>query len=250
MAITLETFTPQGLILRPFENPDKALTNAVGFGANLTISYGTIIGKKTSDQRCYPYASGASDGTQVAIGLSEYSFSTDANGKVFLGNTAVTTPSFRLTPLSTSTIFTCGTFDIYDLKSAATPVAEVDTFTPGGTITAGDVNTLTYTGPDLTTTAISFTTATTTAAAVSAGLIAAWNANATTSALATASGTTTVVLTGKTPGRALNTTSSVTGVGTLTKATTTPASGATPSDFTTAFPGSRLQANGALLIPG
>jgi len=123
--------------------------------------------------------------------------------------------------------------------------AEVDTYTPGGTITTGDVNKLTYTAPDGTVTTISFTTGgTTTATAVSAGLIAAWNANTTTAAVAVASGTTTVVLTGTVVGGSFTVASSVTGVGTLTRVATTAATGRSIADILPGIPGARILANG------
>jgi hypothetical protein len=114
----------------------------------------------------------------------------------------------------------------------ATSTAQVNTYTPA-TVTTGDVNTLTYTAEDGTVTPITFTIGgTQTAAAASAGLIAAWNANTTTAAIATASGTTTVILTAVTAGIPFAVTSSVTGTGTLTRALTTPNKGA--SDWGTA----------------
>ena len=75
-------------------------------------------------------------------------------------------------------------------------VAQVDTFTPGGTIEATDVFTLTVTGENGTTASVSFIATDTSAATTSAGLIAAWNAS--TNPLCTgitASGTSTVILT-------------------------------------------------------
>lgn len=117
----------------------------------------------------------------------------------------------------------------YWLGNAAA-VAQVDTYTPGGTITTGDVNHLLFTAQDGSTQDITFTTgATTTAAAVSAGLIAAWNTNPITAAAAGASGSATVILTAKTSGAPFSVTSSVTGTGTLTRAATTASSG--PSDW-------------------
>jgi hypothetical protein len=44
-------------------------------------------------------------------------------------------------------VWIAGIFDPADVKTKATPVAEVDTFTPA-TVTTGDVDTLTYTAPD------------------------------------------------------------------------------------------------------
>jgi len=85
--------------------------------------------------------------------------------------------------------------------AAAAAVAQVDTFTPGGTIEIGDVFILTVTGENGDTAVVSFVATATTAANVAAGLVAAWNAS--THYLCTtitASGTVTVILTADTAG--------------------------------------------------
>lgn len=98
-----------------------------------------------------------------------------------------------------------------------TPVAETDTFTPSGAAT-NSVFELTATLPDLSTHSVSFTVgSTTTPEAVTAGLIAAWNADPLTSALAKASGSSSVVLTALDANTPLNITGSVIGLGTLVK---------------------------------
>jgi hypothetical protein len=235
MPQTLETF--QLNMLQPMQNPEDARPDAMKFAASLTISKGQAVSVTTATGLGSPLVPGASDGTQLFVGFSAYDFITDSNGKVFFSDS--TAAAWRNTPWSTAPIWKRGTFDPADLKTKATPVAEVDTFTPGGTITTGDVNKLTYTAPDGTVTVISFTVAgTTTAAAVSAGLIAAWNANA------TATGSTTVILTGVTAGTPFTVASSVTGVGTLTRAATTAASGRALSDILVGRPGAYVQQNG------
>jgi hypothetical protein len=115
---------------------------------------------------------------------------------------------------------------------SASSIQEVDTVTPGGSITTADVNNIVAkdeAGNSLVT--ISFTTGgTTMVAAVSAGLVAAWNGNATAAAIATASGgVTNVTLTSLVSGVPMHITSSVTGSGTLTHAVGTANSG--PSDW-------------------
>lgn len=114
--------------------------------------------------------------------------------------------------------------------------AEVTTLTPGGTITTGDVNTITFKDEAGNTIAtVSFTVAgTTTAAAVVTGLAAAIAANAYANATVSVSGTGTLILTAKTAGTAFYVTPSVTGVGTLTgtNGNTTPNS--SPTDWNTA----------------
>lgn len=92
-------------------------------------------------------------------------------------------------------------------------VAQVDTFTPGGTIEAGDIFTLTITGADGSVESITFAATATTAANVAAGLVALWNLQTgpLMSAI-TASGTVTVILTADTAGAAFEV------VGTTTEA--------------------------------
>lgn len=229
-------------MLQPIQNPQDARTDAVKFKASITLVAGQAVGIKTSTGLAEALVPGASDGTQNFVGFSMYDFTTDSSGKVLFNGT---TTGWLNSAWNTAPIFTCGTFDPADLKTKATPVAEVDTFTPGGTITTGDVDTLTYTAPDGTVTTASFTVAgTTTAAAVSAGLIAAWNANATLAAVATATGTSTVILTGVSAGTPFTVASSVVGVGTLTRAATTPASGRAIADVLVGAPGARVLHNG------
>jgi hypothetical protein len=114
---------------------------------------------------------------------------------------------------------------IYGTALSNNPVAEVDRFTPGGTITTGDVNAITITFGDGTIHTVTFPTGSTaTAAAVSAGFVAAWNADPIAAAYATATGNSSaVVLTSTAPGTLMNLASSVTGVGTLTRTITTAA---------------------------
>lgn len=86
-----------------------------------------------------------------------------------------------------------------------TEVAQVDTFTPGGTIEIGDVFILTATGENGDTASVQFVATAATAANVAAGLVIAWNAS--TDPLMTpitASGTDTVVLTADVAGVPFN----------------------------------------------
>ena len=95
----------------------------------------------------------------------------------------------------------------------AAAVAQVDTFTPGGTIEIGDIFILTSTGWDGVIEVVTFTATDTTPANVSVGLIAAWNASTSSACIdVTASGTVTVILTADTAGVAFSV------VGTTTEA--------------------------------
>jgi hypothetical protein len=185
-------------------------------------------------------------GLETPFGVSMYSFVTDANGLIYF--TGTTTPSIRGAGWQTAPVWIRGTFHPSDLVTAAL-VAEVDTFTPVNP-TTGDIYKLTYTDSALQQTVISVTIgATQTAAAASALLIAAWNANPVTAGVATATGVATVILTATETGKAFSVASSVTGTGTFTRAATTAASGRGLTQVLAAWPGSRLLHNGALLLP-
>lgn len=119
----------------------------------------------------------------------------------------------------------------------AAAVAQVDTFTPAN-VEIGDVFTLTATGEDGSTNAVSFTATAATVANVTAGLVAAWNAS--THPLATpvtaADATTAVTLTADVAGVPFYVASSATNGGaantqTLTRAATTASQG--PRDWNT-----------------
>jgi hypothetical protein len=163
-------------MLQPVQRPEDARQDACKFKASITLIAGQSVGIKTSTGLAEAMVPGASDGTQNFVGFSMYDFTTDSSGKVLFNGTTAN----WINSANTAPIWVTGIFDPADVKTKATPVAEVDTFTPA-TVTTGDVDTLTYTAPDGTVTAISLTIgATQTAAAASARLIAAWNANATT----------------------------------------------------------------------
>jgi hypothetical protein len=249
MITTIEQFSLAD-ILTPAQRPEDARQNAVIFGPNLTILKGTFLGKKTADQKMYAYVNGAGDGTQVPSAIAMYTFKTDANGLAYLGDS--TTVSTRNGPWTTMPVWESGVFDPNELGVAAL-VAEVDTFTPA-TIEVGDIFTLTYTRPDLTTKAISFTATATTAANVSAGIIALWNADNELAGVATASGTSTVVLTGKVAGVAFSVASTTTDGGvantqTFARVATTAASGRSMANILTDWAGSKLLPNGFIHLP-
>lgn len=242
----IESFSTYGTILKPAKLPELARTDAFRFGASLTIPSGRAIGLKTSDHKAYAFASGASDGTQLMIGFSVYSFKTDAAGLAYIGDqTAVAS---RIASASQEMpVYIRGVFDPQDVSTAATVTANVVTYTPAGTITTGDVNTITWTRPNGTTKAISFTVAgTTTATAVANGLRAAWNADAELVLLATASGTATFIVTANTAGNDIagQLAPSVVGVGTLTEANTTAAAGRAIADIVTSRPAAHVGGDG------
>ncbi len=249
MLTTIEQFDPSRMIT-PAKQPGDARQDALVFGASLTIAKGTFIGIKTSDKKGYAYAHGNADGTQVPKAIAMYDFTTDSNGLVYFASSAVA--SVRAGPWTTAPVWKSGIFEPNDLVTAAT-VAEVDTFTPA-TIEIGDIFTLTLTRPNLTTKSISFTATAATAANVSAGIIALWNADPELAAIATASGTVTVILTGTQAGVAFSVASSTTDGGgantqTFARVATTAASGRSLTDILTDWAGSRLTHEGFLQLP-
>lgn len=217
--------------------PDPAnLMAPVAFGPNLTILRGQSLGRQTANGLMYPYAKAASDGTQTWCGFNIYSGATDANGVFYktVGGTAAAT--FFDVGIETGSMYTSGVFDpanVYTTAQTGTPTAEVDTFTPAGSITTGDINYINLPNN----TQVTFTTGgTTTATAVANGLRAAWAANPYAVALGTTSGTATFIVTGVTPGNALGLTSGVVGTGTLTRVQTTAPSGGVTTEVDTFTP--------------
>jgi len=103
----------------------------------------------------------------------------------------------------------------YKWTGAATAVAQVDTFTPGGTIEADDRFIITITGWDGTSTAINVAAGGTSVANVTAAVTAAWNAS--THPLCTpitaADNTTNITLTADTAGEAFSAAASTTEAG-------------------------------------
>lgn len=124
--------------------------------------------------------------------------------------------------------------DNYPINALTSTTAQVDTFTPA-TIEVNDVFTLTVTGDDGTTNAISFTATDTLAATVSAALVALVNAS--THRLwtpITATGSSTVILTAATAGRPFSVASSTTdggGNNTQTFARVATTASASPKDW-------------------
>jgi len=104
----------------------------------------------------------------------------------------------------------------------AAAVAQVDTFTPGGTIEIGDIFILTATGPDGVIEILTFVATDDQAGTVAAALVVLWNASTSTACTGvTASGTVTVILT-----------ADVAGVGFSVVGTTTETGGGEADDQT------------------
>ncbi len=236
-------------MLQPAQRPEFAMQDAIRLAASLTILKGQALSVTTATGLGGVLVPGGSGGAQNFVGFSMYDVMTDASQNVYFGDSA--TASWRNTGQQTAPIWISGIFDPADLKTKATPVAQVDTYTAAGTVTVGDIYTIQYTAPDGTITSVAYTAlAGPTATTVAAGLIALWNANATLAAVATATGTATTILTGTTAGTAFvtvnpaGTASTGAAVGTFTRVATTAASGRALADVLVGAPGSRLLHNG------
>jgi hypothetical protein len=107
------TTISQANILQPKQRPEDARQDAGAFGASLTLAKGTVVGKKTADNKLYAYASGNADGTQNPVGFLMYSIATDASGNIYYGDSAVAT-EFN-PPHETAAFWQSGIFDTADL---------------------------------------------------------------------------------------------------------------------------------------
>lgn len=111
MPTQLETYNPAKL--EPVSFPEVAKIDAVRMGASLTVTKGTVLGKKTSDNKHYAYNDSLTNGTETATCIAVYDFVTDANGKVYLGTSAVAS-SVNL-PHETAPVYVAGVFDTTEL---------------------------------------------------------------------------------------------------------------------------------------
>lgn len=82
----LTTFTVAKL--EPFMEACEAPVISIKLGNSLTLAAGTVLGRKTSDNKWYAYASGNSDGTQVPRAILKYAIATDSSGNAFYGAAA------------------------------------------------------------------------------------------------------------------------------------------------------------------
>lgn len=225
MATNTTRIDPGANILIPSDPNAKALMRAVGVGASLTVTRGQAMAIKTADGRAYPLNVIASDGTQLFAGFSAYSFSSDSTNLIYFQTSGTPVPTPYTGFASTTPIYISGVFNANDLYTAPTgaPVAEIDTATPAGTITAADDFIIDIpnsgAGPD---TQVIFTavSGSVTPTNIVTGLKAAWAANPIASALATPTGTATLILTAKTAGEPMNLVTYCEGVGTFVNVVT------------------------------
>ncbi len=111
MPTTLEILNPAKL--EPVEFPQDARLDAVILGNSLTLAKGTLLGKRTSDNKHYAYNDALTDGTNVATCILVHDVVTDSSGNHFLGTNS-TASSFNL-PTRDTSVYVAGCFDTTEL---------------------------------------------------------------------------------------------------------------------------------------
>jgi hypothetical protein len=111
MPVTLDTYLPSKL--EPAEFPEDARIDAARLGASLTLAKGTLLGKRTSDNKHYAYDDTKTDGTERAVGILVYDTITDASGNHYTG-TSATASAINL-PHADCSVYVAGTFDTTEL---------------------------------------------------------------------------------------------------------------------------------------
>lgn len=111
MPTQIETFS--GVSLEPITNPEEAKTEAIVLGASLTLARGTVLGKRTSNNKHYAYNDSLTDGTETATCILKHDVKTDASGNVYYGDSAV--PSAVNLPHATAVAYIAGTFNTSEL---------------------------------------------------------------------------------------------------------------------------------------
>ena len=248
MATQEFVFTPNSILKPLFEDALNHLSPiklAPG-----TYAAGQSLGRQVGGLGA-AFNTSNSDGTQVWAGFNQIACSVDVSGNHYLqSGTGAGAANYFSAPSNYVNMYDAGVFSPNDVTTNSTTAAEVDTFTPANP-TAGDVYTLSSVVNGVANSVNYTVGSTATVAAVSAGLLAAWNGNAATSAVAAASGgTNSVVLTAVTTNTLMNVSGSVAGTGTIAKAVMTAAGGRSLADIQTGAPGARVMAQyGAYRIP-
>ena len=117
----LNTYNAAADKLQPYMDPEEAREIQVQLGNSLTLAKGTILGEVTATPGVFKaYASGNSDGSQVAKLILAYSVTTDGSGNITIANelgvTRKSCPAYRkgvfatgdLTGLDATAISTLG----------------------------------------------------------------------------------------------------------------------------------------------
>lgn len=95
--------------LQPFSYPERAAMQPMRFGANLTVAKGQAIAKHASTKVGILYDDAGSGGAVTCVGISRYAFKTDANGKCYMGESAI--GDSRIPTSDTMPVYIHGNFD-------------------------------------------------------------------------------------------------------------------------------------------
>jgi hypothetical protein len=114
------TYSNQRLL--PAKNNPEPAEDAYPMAASINVVRGTVLGQITSSKKYALYASGNSDGSQVAKCIAMYDFVTDASGNVSLTSTSGQTGGneFGKTDLS-APVWISGCFNTDELNIGGTP---------------------------------------------------------------------------------------------------------------------------------
>lgn len=114
-----------------FPNPNK---RSVRIAPNLVIAKGTLLGELNAQRGTYaPYNDANANGTEVARCLTEFAFTTDADGNVVFGQGAITQPFTQ-----THACFFSGAFRTTELVGLdAAAMADLHAHLESGTIADG-----------------------------------------------------------------------------------------------------------------
>lgn len=94
--------------LKPYINPEDAITESVPFSASKTIAKGTVLGQVTSGGKYEAYDPAGSTGVEVARAILEVDITTDGSGNVTVSNELGVT-------YQTAPVYVGGTFQTSEL---------------------------------------------------------------------------------------------------------------------------------------
>lgn len=100
------TYSATGL--KPYADPNHAVTESVPFTASQTIAKGTLLGQITATGKYEAYDSAEDDGAEVARAICKYDITTDADGNVTIANESGVTHN-------TAPVYVAGTFRTTEL---------------------------------------------------------------------------------------------------------------------------------------
>lgn len=122
------TTTYSALKLKPYADPNGAVTESVPFSASQTIARGTVLGQITATGKYEAYDSAEDDGAETARAIAMYDITTDADGKATIASESGITHD-------TAPVYIGGTFRTDELTGLDDDAVEQ----LGGFLVSGDV---------------------------------------------------------------------------------------------------------------